>query len=291
MNETIGDGNQLIVVKQLPIIEERLRSASAEVDRVVAEAQALVCDEDSVKAVKTARADLNRQFNALEEQRKSVKAAVLAPYEAFEATYKECVSDKFKAADADLKRKIDDVEGGLRDQKTLRAHQYYEELSSAYGIDFVGWDRARPLIKITLSSSDKNIREQIEALLSHFMDDLHVISQQTYKDEILAEYKQSLSLSNSISHVSEIHAAMEAEEKKRAEQAPAEERAREAVERVEACSAPEVIESPAAEDAPANVPAEPVYTTAFRVTGTLAKLKALKQYMMDNGLVAEKMEA
>ena len=46
-------------------------------------------------------------------------------------------------------------------------------------------------------------------------------------------------------------------------------------------------------DAPAPVcePAEPVYTTAFRVTGTLAKLKALKQYMMDNGLVAEKMEA
>ena len=35
----------LIVVRQLPIIEERLRSASAEVDRVVAEAQALVCDE------------------------------------------------------------------------------------------------------------------------------------------------------------------------------------------------------------------------------------------------------
>ena len=282
---------QLIVVKQLPIIEERLRSASAEVDRIVSEAQALVCDEDSVKAVKAARADLNRRFTALEDQRKAVKAAVLAPYEAFEATYKECVSDKFKAADADLKRKIDDVEGGLRDQKTLRARQYYEELSSAYGIDFVPWGKACPLIKITLSSSDKNIREQIEALLSHFMDDLHVISQQTYKDEILAEYKQSLSLSNSISHVSEIHAAMEAEEKKRAEQAPAEERAREAVERVEACSAPEVIEEPA--DAPASVcePAEPVYTTAFRVTGTLAKLKALKQYMIDNGLVAEKMEA
>ena len=30
---------QLIVVKQLPIIEERLRSASAEVDRIVSEAQ------------------------------------------------------------------------------------------------------------------------------------------------------------------------------------------------------------------------------------------------------------
>ena len=282
---------QLIVVKQLPIIEERLRSASAEVDRIVSEAQALVCDEDSVKAVKAARADLNRRFTALEDQRKTVKNAVLAPYEAFEQTYKECVSDKFKAADYDLKNKIDDVEKGLRDKKLLEARQYYEELSTAYGVDFVPWEKALPCLKITLSSSAKNIREQIERLLSHFMDDLHVISQQEYKDEILAEYKGSLSLSNAISHVNEIHAAMEAEAQKRAAQAPAEERAREAVERVEACSAPEVIESPAAEDAPANVPAEPVYTTAFRVTGTLSALKALKRYMTDNGLVAEKMEA
>ena len=282
---------QLIVVKQLPIIEERLRSASAEVDRIVSEAQALVCDEDSVKAVKAARADLNRRFTALEDQRKAVKNAVLAPYEAFEQTYKECVSNKFKAADADLKNKIDDVEKGLRDKKLLEARQYYEELCSAYGIDFVPWEKALPCLKITLSSSAKNIREQIERLLSHFTDDLHVISQQEYKDEILAEYKGSLILNNAISHVNEIHAAMEAEAQKRAAQAPAEERAREAVERVEACSAPEVIESPAAEEATANVPAEPVYTTAFRVTGTLAQLKALKQYMMDNGLVAEKMEA
>ena len=282
---------QLIVVKQLPIIEERLRSASAEVDRIVSEAQALVCDEDSVKAVKAARADLNRRFTALEDQRKTVKNAVLAPYEAFEQTYKECVSDKFKAADYDLKNKIDDVEKGLRDKKLLEARQYYEELRSAYGVDFVPWEKALPCLKITLSSSAKNIREQIERLLSHFMDDLHVISQQEYKDEILAEYKGSLSLNNAISHVNEIHAAMEAEAQKRVAQAPAEERAREAMERVEACSAPEVIESPAAEDAPANFPAEPVYTTAFRVTGTMAQLKALKQYMLDSGLAAEKVEA
>ena len=282
---------QLIVVKQLPIIEERLRSASAEVDRIVSEAQALVCDEDSVKAVKAARADLNRRFTALEDQRKTVKNAVLAPYEAFEQTYKECVSDKFKAADVDLKKKIDDVEGDLRDRKLLLARQYYEELANAYGIDFVPWGKACPLIKVTLSSSEKNVRDQIAKLLSHFMDELNIISQQQYKDEILAEYKSSLNLNNAISHVNEIHAAMEAEAQKRAAQAPAEERAREAVERVEACSAPEIIESPAAEDAPANVPAEPVYTTAFRVTGTMAQLKALKQYMMDNGLVAEKMEA
>ena len=50
-------------------------------------------------------------------------------------------------------------------------------------------------------------------------------------------------------------------------------------------------EEPADEPAPTCATEEPVYTTAFRVTGTLAKLKALKQYMMDNGLVAEKMEA
>lgn len=286
----------LIVVKQLPIIEERLRSASAEVDRVVAEATALVCTEETVKAVKAARADLNRQFNALEDQRKAVKSAVMKPYNDFEATYKTCVSDKFTKGVADLTKKIDEVESGLRDQKMLEARQYYDELSAQYGIDFLPWGKALPSIKITLSTSAKNIRDQIQNLLSSVMDDLNVISTQNYKDEMLAEYKSSLNLSAAISHVSEIHAAMEAEERKRAEQAPEKERQQAAVARVEALAAPEVAEDtpePEPDPEPVSTPAasEPVYTTAFRVTGTMAQLKALKQYMNDNGLVTENVEA
>ena len=99
--------NELIRVAQLPVIEERLRAMKETVDKRVGEALALVCNEETVQAVKAVRADLNKEFQVLEEQRKAAKKAVLGPYEQFEAVYKECVSDAFRAADAALKGKVD----------------------------------------------------------------------------------------------------------------------------------------------------------------------------------------
>lgn len=89
--------NELIRVAQLPVIEERLRAMKETVDKRVGEALALVCNEETVQAVKAVRADLNKEFQVLEEQRKAAKKAVLGPYEQFEAVYKECVSDAFRA--------------------------------------------------------------------------------------------------------------------------------------------------------------------------------------------------
>lgn len=97
---------ELIVVKQLPEIEERLRTVKESVDRRVADALAMVCTEETVQAVKAERAKLNQEFAILEDQRKAAKKAVLEPYEQFEKTYKECVSDAFRRADADLKKKL-----------------------------------------------------------------------------------------------------------------------------------------------------------------------------------------
>ena len=75
---------ELIVVKQLPIIEERLKSLSDEIDVKVANAMELVVSDETIKEVKKVRAELNKDFTELETQRKMVKERVLAPYEAFE---------------------------------------------------------------------------------------------------------------------------------------------------------------------------------------------------------------
>ncbi len=204
MNE---DTNQLIVVRQLPIIEERLRSLSEEIEIKVQEAMSLICTEETIKSVKTVRAELNKQFNELENQRKTVKKAVLDPYEAFEKVYKDCVSSKYLAADTELKGKIDSVENDLKQQKEDEAKRYYCELATAYGITFVTWENAG--IKVTLSTSLKALKEQIARGLSKIMDDLSIISRQTYKDEILAEYKQSLNLNQAITYEKSIEESIQ----------------------------------------------------------------------------------
>lgn len=69
--------NNLIVVKQLPIIEDQLRQVKASVDARVAQALALACTEETYKDVKKARAELNKEFQDLEARRREVKKRFL----------------------------------------------------------------------------------------------------------------------------------------------------------------------------------------------------------------------
>ena len=79
--------NELIIVKQLPVIEEHLLALKAEIEEKTARAMNLVCTEDTVKEIKGVRSDLNKEFAELETQRKFVKEQVMKPYEAFESIY------------------------------------------------------------------------------------------------------------------------------------------------------------------------------------------------------------
>ena len=63
----------LIVIKQLPQIEEHLKDLSTEIDKKAKDAKSLICTEETVKTVKQVRADLTKDFKNLEEQRKTVK--------------------------------------------------------------------------------------------------------------------------------------------------------------------------------------------------------------------------
>ena len=115
--------DNLIEVKQLPIIEENLRALTTSIDEKVSRATSLVCSVETYKDIKAVRSELNNEFKVLEEQRKAVKKAVLDPYNRFEAVYKECVSNKYKDADADLKEKINEVETFLKTEKAEKVKQ------------------------------------------------------------------------------------------------------------------------------------------------------------------------
>lgn len=111
---------ELIVVKQLPQIEEHLKELSLDVDKKVENAKNLVCTEENVTTIKQIRASLNKEFKEVEQQRKIVKEQILAPYMQFEEIYKTYISDKYKSADNDLKVKIDSIENELKAKKNRK---------------------------------------------------------------------------------------------------------------------------------------------------------------------------
>ena len=257
---------EMIVIKQLPVIEQQLRLVSEDIDTKVNGAIALVCTEENVKTIKEIRATLNKESKEYEDKRKQVKAEIMKPYEEFEAIYKECISDKYKIADAELKNKIDSVENELKANKKAEVENYFDEYLSSKNIDFVTYEQAN--INITLSASMKSLKEQAKNFIDKIADDLNLIDTQEHKAEILVEYKQSLNVSNAITTVTNRFKAIEEEKSKE-------------IQRKEE-HVPTIDEVPQMSlDAP-EIEEEKI-TLKFTVKGTRPQLKALKEFLEAGG--------
>lgn len=273
------DKKVMIAVKQLPIIVEQLQQVKEEVAAKVDFALRLVCTEDTVKDVKKVRSELNKELAEYEASRKAVKKAILTPYEQFEVVYKDCVSDTYKKADTELKRKIDSVENELKAQKAAEVKAYFDEYLQSKGIDFVTFESAH--INVTLSASMKSLKEQAKAFIDKIADDLALIDTQEHKDDILYEYKQSLNVANAITAVANRYKAFERAKAKEEERKAREQAEAEATAKVE--SVVEAVAPPTVEPIAPPVEEEKTYTLKFIVRGTMPQLKALKEFLNNGG--------
>lgn len=269
----------LIIVKQLPQIEEHLKELSIDVDKKVEYAKSLICTDENIKTIKQVRADLNKEFKGVEQQRKLVKEQILAPYMKFEDVYNQYISDKYKSADSDLKTKIDLTENEFKAKKEQEIKDYFEEYKIANNIDFITYGQAR--INVTLSASMKSLKEQAKQFIDKITDDLKLIETQEHKAEILVEYKQTLNVAQAITTVTNRFKAIE-EEKKKEEQKVVHiemnenhEITKKSYEQLESIFN-KPLEQPKEEK-------EEVLTLKFTVKGTKTKLRALKEFLINGG--------
>lgn len=278
--------NEIIVVRQLPVIEERLQTIKADVTRRVNEAMSLVVSEDTVKEVKKVRAELNAEYKAFEERRKAVKAAVMAPYDKFEEVYDDCISSVFDKGDKDLKAKIGEVEAGLKKKREQEVSEYFTEYMKSRNMgleEFINFGHAN--IRITLSASMKSMKEQAKAFVDRVCDDLTLIDTQEHKDEILYEYKRTLNVAGAITMVTKRHKDIEAAKAREAERIAREQAAREAAAKVAAVAEvlPPPVVAPPVVAQPAVKQSEPILTLNFTVRGTKTKLRELKAFLEKGG--------
>lgn len=279
IEQTQGEDG-LIVVKQLPVIEEQLKAIKELFQQEAAAALSLECTEETLQTVKKKRAELTKIFSALEAKRKEAKKAILSPYEAFEQVYRECVTEVYAPCDKELAAKIHEVEDGLKAQKRASAEEYFTEYCASKQIDFLSFDRLG--ISITLTASKKALREQIKSAIDKVSEELLLIATQENPDEILVEYKTSLNVAQAITLVSNRHKAIEDERRrKEAAQALTMEKAQAAA-KVEEVT--ETIQPPKAEsieETPPITQKPKVYKVAFSVIGTIEQIRALKQFLTE----------
>lgn len=265
--------SELITIKQLPIIEEQLATIGAEIDARTAEALSLAVTEDTVKDVKKIRAELNKEYEELEAQRKAVKKAITEPYARFEEIYKAHVSSKYTAADNTLKERVSEVESEVLKRRIDELAAYSAELLEVNGIDFC--TPALTLPHVTLSSSMPQAKKHVKEYVERLAADRTAIYALENAVEIMSEYIHNHDFAKSLTIVEERKRRVE-EEKARKEAAEQQRKEQEIiVEKVEsALPPPEVVEP---------VKEEPVTTVQFSVTTTVAKLKELKQFLIDGG--------
>ena len=273
----------LIVVKQLPVIEEKLKSISDRVDDDIKKALAMECTEKNKQEVKDKKAELKKTFQDLEDRRKAVKEAVMKPYNEFNEIYEKYISEKFENADEELKNKIAKIEDEQKDEIREKIIELFESRieESSEDISFIKFEDMNFKVKLGDATENgsltKKTKEAVEKFISDIENDIKVINKQQYKDEVLYEYKKNRNLTESIEMVTDRHFILEenAKAEKEAKQKQEQELNDEIMlEKIESISAPKEIVK--------EVKTEEVFEMAFKVRGTLERLAAVKEFL-DNG--------
>ena len=190
MEEQKIDLNALIKVESLPKITETLSVISDEIDTRIQKALELECTEDSKTIVKSHRAELNKIKSALEERRKVVKEQILAPYLAFEQVYNELVKDKLVKADEILKERISMIEITQREERIQKMLDFAKEYIVFYKLEDVLQAKS-VLPNITLSKSEKSLKEEIKGEIERIATEIQVIRQEDNAEEVLSYYLEN----------------------------------------------------------------------------------------------------
>lgn len=279
---------------------------------------------DTVKSLKDMRATLNKELESYEEQRKVIKKAILTPYDEFEQLYKTHISEKYNTAVNTLKTKITEVENGIRENKKKVIESYFNELSQFNGIDFITFTQTGIEINLSTTEkaykeqcnkfiekivNDLSLIETEEhqaEIMAEFKKTLNAsaaitsVRQRKEAEKLEAERIKGIRTAKRIDSCKkiglvyvDITASYEFSDKIFIKESDVNELsdddfARELAMCEEAIKLTKQNEDAPSPNAPISAPKvvekEEIVTAAFKVTGTMAQLRSLGEFMKTNGI-------
>lgn len=136
-----------------------------------------------------------------------------------------------------------------------------------------------------MSASLTSLKKSVSNMVDRVACDLKMIDTQEDKEEILVEYKKTLNVSEAINIVKARKAAVQEERRKEAERKALEAQQKAAIEKVdEQLAPPEITEEIPKSTKLAENESEKIIKAAFTVYGTITQLRALKQYLKQEGI-------
>lgn len=236
--------DDLIVLKQLPVIEERLHALKDHWEQQALDAEAMVCTEETIQAVKSFRAEMRKEFEDVDALRKQVKKAVLEPYETFELAFKECVTDPFRRADGTYAGKVSEVETDMKRRCEDGLRDYFAELCAVHHLDWLTYEQSG--IKVDMASAraktPTKLRKQLADFVTYVGDSVDHINELDNAEEIMVEFQRTLDAAGAIYTVQERHRRIEEERTAQEVRKATQDQESEAVRRVEALAPPVQVE-------------------------------------------------
>lgn len=284
----MNEEQSLIVISQLPVIQERLKLLQTSWEQKAKDAESMVCTEETVQVLKDMRAQMRKEFQEADAQRKAAKQKYMAPWEDVEAAFKVCVKEAFTRADESLKKSVDAFENEIKARCYAELSEYYAELSKMEGIDFLTLDQLMQYANIKISLSDakkanpRKLRDDVAGAVSKIACGMEDISKMDDSPEIMAEFKLCLDVGRAVARVQErkrlVQQEREAEEARKA----AQERFAASVDKVNAVAPP--VASASRETAQnENDPVFESYT--FTVYGARkSQLIKIREYLKQEGI-------
>ena len=269
-------------LSQLPqVVEFNAEELKAELSGKLDYYKNLVVTEGAIREAKSDRAKLSKLRDAIDNKRKEVKKACLAPYETFETQCKEIIgmiSEPIASIDEQIK---------VFDQKELDAK--YAELEKHFASAMVGCELPIELDKILnpkwqnktmkVDALKKEITECIEQVKEDVNGIKYAYGDTPHLDAIMKCYYAGYDAGAAHVYANQLIDAQH----KREEQARSAQQA--AVDPVQA----EPSNVTAAQAEPVQSPPEPsqserIYTCRFQVKGTRDQIRAARDYMIQIGL-------
>lgn len=278
----------------LPQEIENLEALKAELAPKLDYYNNLVVTEDSIKAAKTDKANLNKLRTAIEDQRKSIKKQYLEPYNLLEAQCKEVVAlidAPIKAIDSQIKA-FDEIE----------KQEKYAALSEAFtALNVPEWIK----IEDILNPKWGNKTEKIDSLKAEMADNLKKLTddfdklaemygEREYYLPIVNRFKTTKDFSQTAVYAVQLESEYKKEQERKAKEEELRQQMLKAAESVQnAPEQPEVEQSviiPPEPQTAVNVESEqpePILKGRFEVECTKSQLTALRDFMKAQGIKFE----
>lgn len=274
-------------------IDANFEALTKAVHEIAAPYQNMVVLPETIKNAASDRARLRKLRTRLDEQRKEVKAACMAPVKAYEEALAPAFAEIDKAVD-NIDAQVKNFENLEREEKLAELEAFFNEKLSEAVEGYVSWAKIRDMHPKWVNKGYEltQAKNDIMIDLGHVESGLAALRgyPEQHRAILLDEFKKRFDLSDVVARYARIM-EIEAYERQRAERKKAEEAARAQQEtekpQPRETTPPEPEKPAQGQEMAESTIQEPIYKADFRVYGTREQLMELKRYMKAKGIRVE----